>query len=335
MAEEQEAVDHRLLTGFYRGTPKFRTGECSWSAFVQKFKTYCVASGIQHEQAWKAGLFMSIESSAFETIKLYGPTEEPYSTMSFDRYIQYLAEFFAPNSESDLKRSEFNARKQGAKEGVISYLSSKYSLWLESYAEASRSVADFVEIAIAGLYSNVVKRQVNRLTPVSYADLLEKCTSVVAAERRAYERGYSDSVNLDGLQSTNMDLAQHMYMTGEAPMDVSETGAVEQGNNCYWCQQTGHYKRDCRRYLKGLPKITNGGNQNEGRGRSQVPGRQSGTQRRWQNTGNQRKWQNKGQIGKKNVNQVETSEEEEDVASNQDDQSEDEVGYIDLSQSVF
>ena len=220
--------------------------------------------GLEDPIMMKGVVYHSIVDSNFAIIKGMRPSLPAYQAYTVEQYMSILSTFFAPAAETELKRTEFLELRQRAEEGVISYLARKYALYQEAYPLGQRSERDFVSEALKGFYSNLVKRKVNDRSPISYADLLEKSTSVVANERRALNHGFGEATDMRGLQASSVEVTDAVIRnaSGSIPMDIGEMernpgrGRAPANAECYWCSSNGHFKRDCRRYLRGLPRVS-------------------------------------------------------------------------------
>ena len=251
-------IRDRLMSAVSKA-PKFDPAKITWSDWLIKIRSWAEVTGITDEAVWKMAVFNRIEGQNFATIAPYGPWSEPYSTMSYLEYVSFLGEFFQPKANSELKKTEYISRKQGKSEGVIPYVTSKYRLWQLAYEDGNRSMEDFIKTAIKGFYSTEVKKRVNQMGPNNYTELLDCATLVVAQERFAYAEGFSDATSLDGLAATSVAVAKSVIAGCQTPMEVDELGAVGavEGNECYHCGIRGHYKRECRKFLRGEPKVKN------------------------------------------------------------------------------
>ena len=276
-----DATWFKRLNDFIRSAPKYPTPENNhWGSFLEKYNVYSSQAILKDENAFKTALYMSIQGEAFKTIKTHAPTRGECADKSFSQYQEFLSAYFAPSSQSDLKKSEYLARVQGKDEGMVPFLAIKYSLYCEGYEEGKRSESDFCLEATSAMYSNVIKRKVNARSPISYRDLLEKAADVVACERRAYLRGFGSVDSLDGLATTSTTTTQALVRSapGAVPMDVNTMNAVnaiDGARECWWCQRTGHFKRECNVYLSGRPRVQAPGRGGPPRGR-QMDGRGDG-----------------------------------------------------------
>ena len=243
----------RAMFDLLKNTQKFPKDEANWSCFLKKFRDLAQHSELRDPKQFKSVLFQSITGESFMMIAAHDPANPLMEPLTYQEYEAHLSSFFAPASESDLKKSEYLSKKQGKDEGILAYLATKYALFVESYPANARSESDFTMEAIDGMYSNAVKREVNRRSPISYKDLVEKASDVVAVARRAYLRGFGETESLDGL-ATSTTIASKALMrtaTGETPMEI---GAVEGDRGCWWCLRTGHFKRDCPVFRNNQPR---------------------------------------------------------------------------------
>lgn len=158
--------------------------------------------GIGDDEISKKALFYGIRGASKMRISatLGRRTEAFLTSRTYEDYKSKVQEVFHPASERQMVKSEFEERRQGAREDVVSYYSHKYALFAEAYHE--NLVFDtFMVSAIKGLYSNVVKKKVRTADPGNFEDLRNCILRVVAAERNCYLDGYGDCTSLDGLVS--------------------------------------------------------------------------------------------------------------------------------------
>ena len=80
---------------------------------------------------------------------------------------------------------------------------------------------------INGLYNREVKYQLGSTYPRTREEIKLHLVRIVAAERRAYEHGYSRSESKDGLwHTTVLDVPKHNHRLDEEPMDISAMQSV-------------------------------------------------------------------------------------------------------------
>ena len=253
MAEEGNQTVRKIYD-LIKNLPKYPKDESNWTCFIRKFRDLARFSGLSDSQHLKCVLYQVITGEAFLMVNAHDPGSALMAPLSYLEYEAHLASFFAPASESDLKKSEYLSKKQGRNEGMIAYLSTKYALFIESYPENQRSEADFCLEALSGMYSNDVKREVNRRSPISYKDLVEKASEVVAVARRAYLRGFGDAESLDGLATSTTMASKALINTasGETNMEIN---AVDGDRQCWWCGSYQHLKRECSMFLNNQPRV--------------------------------------------------------------------------------
>ena len=98
-----------------------------------------------------------------------------------------LRNLFAPTADSEISRVAFRARRQSAKEDVVSYLTGKISLWCCAYPlEAQQQFDQLLDACIDGMVNKVIKRMVRRAKPADQTEMIRVVTYAIASEHYAY-----------------------------------------------------------------------------------------------------------------------------------------------------
>ena len=266
-------VLERRLDNAYRklvSVPKF-SGSTSWAVFEQEFKCWYFANNINDlsDEFKKRALTLCMKEGAMHKMTGYLEGESGWNKFTtFDDYLTAVRGIFRPPEESEMALSEFEQRKQGRREDVSSYISSKVALWQIAYGEKNRSFQTLLNETIKGLANRIVKRNMRYATITNLEEMRRKAIQLVAAERQCYREGTSESTSLDGLSATTHLISGHDEVE-DMEVDSVKTVAF-QGNchkcgqyghrastckgtskqKCYRCDRTGHVKRDCRARTK-------------------------------------------------------------------------------------
>ena len=206
---------------------------------------------------------------------------------TMEKFEDLVRATYAPESESDLARSEYNARRQGKNESILAYLMAKIALRNTAFPEGERNFQTLLDAVVEGIYNNTIKRIITRNRPGKEEELIEQCTQAVASERKCVLRGFGESPNLDGLSLSTLAATHNFNSPATQPthdefgceyMDTSvgKLGGVEK-RSCHRCGKTGHLRAQCRVPEAKLPKNKQkgkggqGGQQGGQKGKGQPP----------------------------------------------------------------
>lgn len=228
------------------GIPKFHGNE-SWRNFESSYLTwYRINNIVDLPPAFqKRSLLMGMRGQAIEMTRPYAENTATWNNCpDLQSYVDAMRGVFLPPEESELARTEFKVRKQGRREDISTYLSSKIALWQLAYAENERSFSNLMDEIISGIANKIVKRTLRYATINDIEQLRRQAVRIVAAERQCYREGTAESTSLDGLAATTRIADQ----TQEDDDDMDHDGVNAIGKfpgNCRSCGKYGHRASDC------------------------------------------------------------------------------------------
>ena len=234
-----------------------------------RFKKWMALYGIVSDCQSKLALVYTIEGASAMRIRHLDVDSQLYQqTVRYDDFEQLVVEVFHPQSERNLARAEFLARKQAAEEDVAAYFSVKTSLF--RVAVAGNEEQEFpllLEETVAGLYATPIKRAVWARAPRTVEELRRAILETTGMERIAFQRGFGQVTSLDGLLSVTgaqeaLKLRRQQRQNQVEPMEIDQIGARGRSErrsiegrkfegNCFYCKMAGHQKRDCPKRKAG------------------------------------------------------------------------------------
>ena len=228
----------------------FRDHLCMVRAFFNMYE-------VDADAAKKRALIWSIRGSSVKRVRHLQETEPLWmANPSYSDYEALVTEQFVPSEDSDLAKSEFLLRKQGAKEDIGKFWCSKLHLFQVAFKNAG-NFEILLEETLKAIYSPIVKIRLLRSHPKEPEDIRRNLYRIVSEERRAFLSGYGEATSLDGLTavSTAMQRAVGAMEQGnKSEVEPMEIGQLQRGPNqakrgdksCYKCGKKNHFARDCR-----------------------------------------------------------------------------------------
>ena len=275
LEQQQQAPRGDPGTNFQRALNSIPTfdasGKQSFREHEINFGAWRAAREITDVERSKIALVYSMKGRAQTQIQGFLPETEAFQKAdTFKKFMDMIREVFQPASEKNLSRAEFLSYLQAPTEDVGNYLSIKFSLYEMAYPHEEQSFQTLRSHTIRGLYSNVIKRVVSRMTVATPDELRNAIYSAVASEREAYMGGYAESTNLDGLKSVTIHRGQGYQPSASGdsqvvPMEIDSLqerrgGRMQGGGGfnqrgrgdgrketrtCHRCHRAGHIQKDC------------------------------------------------------------------------------------------
>ena len=277
--------------------------DTTWSSFVSRFKAWCMTEGVSDDQA-KSYLFQSIRGQPAAMILNLEPGSAKFVNNTADQYIAEMDSVFRPESESEISRSVYKARKQGPLESIQAYYTSKKMLFMLAFPNKDANTDGELQHDLASGIINERVAHTVMVDPGSYTTFtaqLKRATQAVAAERNLQNIGMSsDKQGLATSGAVKANLSTYQLTQGGSAPEAMDIGAVDPDadlydeeyealihainsggtfpGNCYKCGQKGHtiarcdkppgWRRSPQQY-RGNPWRGRGGRgQARGRGRA-------------------------------------------------------------------
>ena len=225
----------------------------SWRTFENRFEVWYRVNRIHQQDGefQKRALLSCMRGQAVEMTRPYSEGSQTWvDAPDLNLYLEAFRRVFLPPEESELARSEFKCRKQGRKEDISTYLSSKIALWQLAYPEAERSFAGLMDETIGGIANRVIKRNLRYAQITNIQTLRTTAVRLVAAERQCYREGTSESTSLDGLAATTF-VTREQGSDDEMEVDEGVNAVGKFDGKCRKCNRYGHKAVDCRQKQPG------------------------------------------------------------------------------------
>ena len=144
-----------------------------YRSHVQAVKTYLTLQKVTAEQERIQLFFLSFDSKArYRMSATLDPGLDDIRRLTFAQYVARANELFEPASECELWKSDFRQLTQRRNDSIQDYLQNKSSLYKRAYASRMSSAEHLIEEAVAGIYNSEVRKEVIRVGPKTYEDLL-------------------------------------------------------------------------------------------------------------------------------------------------------------------
>lgn len=208
-----------------------------------------------NNQRQKREIRTSMEGEAFDCVKDIDVEDANLTPANvLDRYEAR----FVVEAASQLARSEFVTAKQGADESVLAWHGRLRELYLRAYPNRANDLnADLmiVDRFVLGLSNPEIKREVIKSHPDTFQAALESAQARVA--------DYAVMIQEKLVQAPAAGNGNGVHAMGPG-LGRGRTGT------CHFCEQTGHFVRECNLFKKAKAMLEKEGAQgNGGQGRGQ------------------------------------------------------------------
>ena len=144
-----------------------------YRSHVQAVKTYLTLQKVAGEQEKIQLFFLSFDSKArYRMSATLDPGLDDIRRLTFAQYVARANELFEPVSECELWKSDFRQLTQRRNDSIQDYLQNKSSLYKRAYATRMSSAEHLIEEAVSGIYNSEVRKEVIRVGPRTYEELL-------------------------------------------------------------------------------------------------------------------------------------------------------------------
>ena len=144
-----------------------------YRSHVQAVKTYLTLQKVVGEQERIQLFFLSFDSKArYRMAATLDPGLDDIRRLTFAQYVGRANELFEPASECELWKADFRQLTQRRNDSIQDYLQNKSSLYKRAYASRMSSAEHLIEEAVSGIYNSEVRKEVIRVGPKTYEELL-------------------------------------------------------------------------------------------------------------------------------------------------------------------
>ena len=144
-----------------------------YRSHVQAVKTYLTLQKVTAEQERIQLFFLSFDSKArYRMSATLDPGLDDIRRLTFAQYVARANELFEPASECELWKADFRQLTQRRNDSIQDYLQNKSSLYKRAYASRMSSAEHLIEEAVSGIYNSEVRKEVIRVGPKTYEELL-------------------------------------------------------------------------------------------------------------------------------------------------------------------
>ena len=144
-----------------------------YRSHVQAVKTYLTLQKVAGDQEKIQLFFLSFDSKArYRMSATLDPGLDDIRRLTFAQYVARANELFEPVSECELWKSDFRQLTQRRNDSIQDYLQNKSSLYKRAYASRMSSAEHLIEEAVSGIYNSEVRKEVIRVGPKTYEELL-------------------------------------------------------------------------------------------------------------------------------------------------------------------
>lgn len=176
-------------------------------------------------------------------------------------------ERFMPAAASHLARTKFELARQGPQEEILDFHSRLRALYTQAYPNAADDTM-LIRRFVGGLRRRELRMQAMRTDPQTYPAALASAQheASVQQQSRLAETGTAPGGD-DPMEIDSIDRRTSHATNGRAGKERGPRPPTDRGVRglCHFCQQPGHYKRDCE-LRKKSQKFQQG---NYGKGGSQ------------------------------------------------------------------
>ena len=284
---EKRLLDFSCRAPTYDGNP---SKVFDWCGELEKHLSRYKCETIPND-AIKRMLLDCITGKAQSEIVLLKPDGLAFDNYEIGEFFQELLKKFTHEKDEEGRKMEYLQRRQMRNEDARQYYTDKLRLFVQAYPPARRSLVEFKTNMLMGLYNADLRKTCLIFMPkeIKHEREIKAVLDHQLINLRTYNMDpRAPAQDMSGLHSTygndrnEMSKANEMLKTGQVPMDVNAmpglvedvsdvedvegeggVNALQNGDTCYFCEKTGHQKRECRKFdewKKKNPHRKPGGN---------------------------------------------------------------------------